>query len=104
MRRYDLSRAAQLDVLDLFDYARSYDEASETRFADALVDCFERIAEFPLSGRDRSEILTGLRSVPIKSLRTTVFYAPLSNQSDRIRIVRVLRQERDVAQVEFGVE
>ena len=102
MRQYDLDRPAQLDILDLFDSARDYSEAFERRFADGLVECFERLAEYPYSGRERVDLMPELRSVVIRNLSVIVFYFPLSEGQDRVRIARVLRQERDVGADDFG--
>ena len=78
----------------LFDYARTYSEAYEARFADALVECFERLAEYPYSGRARPELVPELRSTPVPRLKVMVYYFPAAEGRDRVRIVRVLRQER----------
>ena len=49
MRRYDLSPQARHDILALAEHASRYDDAARDVLTDALVDCFERLAEFPTS-------------------------------------------------------
>lgn len=102
MRHYDLDRPAQLDVLDLFDYALDYGEAYERQFADGLIACFERIAEYPHSGRNRPELLAELRSVVSRKLKVVVFYFPPRLEDQRVRIARVIRQERDIHEEDFA--
>ena len=88
-------------MLDLFEWARRYDEAAENRSADALVECFERVAAFPYSGRARPDLGADIRSVPVRSVRAPVYYVPLpaedaAGDADRVRIVRVIAQAPDV--------
>ncbi|WP_333111842.1 MULTISPECIES: type II toxin-antitoxin system RelE/ParE family toxin [unclassified Microcoleus] len=49
------------------------------------------LAQFPNMGRQRNELLTGLRSFPVKPY--IIFYIILL---ERVEIVRVLHQSRDV--------
>ncbi len=65
------------------------------------MSCFERVAEFPYSGRDRLDLVDGLRSALIRRPRLVVIYFVLDGEGDRIRITRVLWQERDVGTSDF---
>ena len=75
MRRYDLRRAAQDDILDLLTYAGRFSDEAADRFIDRLTDVFERLSEFPALGRARPELGPDLRSFPVNRLRVTIFYA-----------------------------
>ena len=100
MRRYDLDQRATDDVLDLVEYAQSYSDAARDRLTDALVEAFEHLAEYPYSGRSRSELAPALRSFSVSPLGVTVYYtvAPERNQ---VRIARILRHERGVGEADF---
>ena len=100
-RRYDLLQAASDDILDLLAYVASYSDEASDRFVDALTDVFEKLAELPGMGRDRSYLVPGLRSFSVNALRVTVFYRETARASDRIEIARVLRQEREVTAAAF---
>ena len=102
MRRYDLSPRARHDILALAEHASRYDDTARDVLTDALVDCFERLAEFPGLGRKRPALRPGLRSVPLRRLRVTVFYEPTPDAADRVRIVRVLHQSQNTTANSFG--
>ncbi len=56
MRYYDLHEAARLDILSLVEVVaggRADAEGARDALTDALVECFERLAEFPELGRAR---------------------------------------------------
>ncbi len=96
MRAFDLLPAALDDVLSLAAFASEYSDAARDTLTDGLFDAFERIADFPGLGRDRSTLAPGLRSFPVNRLRATVFYTETPGTDGAILIVRVLRQERHV--------
>ena len=83
---------------DLRDIWRYFARIASAEVADSLVHeinrAVARLADFPLMGRARDELITGLRSVLVHP--HVVFY----RVSDRsIEIVRVLHQRRDLATV-----
>ncbi len=96
MRGYDLLRPAQLDILDLAEYAGEYSNRARDTLTDTLFDAFDQIVDFPEMGRDRGELAEGLRSFPLNRLKVTVFYFPMPRGQDRMLIARVLRQEREI--------
>lgn len=104
MRHYDLHEAARQDILSLVEYVsgnRADAERARDALTDALVECFERLSDFPELGRARPEFGSRIRSAAIKRLRVTVFYIATPGEHDHVRIVRVLRQGRDVAPTDF---
>lgn len=89
---YELSDEADLDIGEIFDYsADQFGIDQAVIYASDLDKCFESLVKNPELGRDRSEIIEGLRS--ISSGSHVVFYRILS---DKIRIVRILHGSRDV--------
>ncbi|MEM6287696.1 MAG: type II toxin-antitoxin system RelE/ParE family toxin [Bacteroidota bacterium] len=103
MRGYDLLAPARDDILDLVEYVGEYSEQARDRLTDTLVECFERVSDFPHLGRDRADLKEGLRSVALNRLRVDVFYYPIPHEEgDRVLIARVLRQERDVNAEDFS--
>lgn len=78
-------------MLDIWDFIAedSLDEAD--RWLDGLDDKLRLWATQPLMGRDRPELLPGLRSLPFG--RYVVFYMPVA---DGLDILRVLHSSRDL--------
>ncbi|HAX79113.1 MAG TPA: type II toxin-antitoxin system RelE/ParE family toxin [Cyanobacteria bacterium UBA11372] len=91
MNRYRLSQQAEKDLEDLWVYLAQQDEIAADRQVARLLDRFPMLAQFPNMGRQRNELLTGLRSFPVKPY--IIFYTILP---ERVEIVRVLHQSRDL--------
>ena len=89
------------DVLALAEYANSYRAAAGDALVDDLFDCFEDLVTFPHLGRARPELGASLRSFVLAKRRIIVFYMAQPDARDRVLIVRVLRQERDVSSGDF---
>lgn len=91
---YELSLAAEQDLRDIFDYTvEEFDLIQAEKYTLAFEDLFVTLTTNPESGKTRNEIKAGLRSIP-KGVHI-VFYRILS---DRIRIVRILHQRKDIRQ------
>lgn len=101
MRRYDLHDQAANDILDLGDFIRRYDEQAGDALVDALFDSFERLSEFPHLGPERPEFGSDMRCFHLNRQRVSVFYRAHPDARDRVIIVRVFRQGRDVAAADF---
>ncbi|MBE9094706.1 type II toxin-antitoxin system RelE/ParE family toxin [Tychonema sp. LEGE 07203] len=91
MNRYRLSQQAEKDLEDIWIYLGQQDEIAADRQLARLLDRFPMLAQFPNMGRQRNELLTGLRSFPVKPY--IIFYIILL---ERVEIVRVLHQSRDI--------
>ncbi|MEG3975796.1 type II toxin-antitoxin system RelE/ParE family toxin [Microcoleus sp. herbarium8] len=91
MNRYRLSQQAEKDLEDIWIYLGQQDEIAADRQLARLLDRFPMLAQFPNMGRQRNELLTGLRSFPVKPY--IIFYRILL---ERVEIVRVLHQSRDI--------
>jgi toxin ParE1/3/4 len=91
VNRYRLSQQAEKDLEDIWIYLAQQDEISADRQVARLLDRFPMLAQFPNIGRQRNELLTGLRSFPVKPY--IIFYTILP---ERVEIVRVLHQSRDL--------
>lgn len=91
MARVTRRPLAETDILDIWDFIAedSMDEAD--RWLDALDEKLRLWATQPLMGRDRQELLPGLRSFPFG--RYVVFYCPLT---DGLDVLRVLHSSRDL--------
>ncbi len=89
---YELSSEADRDIEEIFDYTvAEHGLAKAVDYVDNFDPLFTRLIENPQLGRDRREILEGLRSISQES--HIVFYRILK---DRIRVVRVLHGSRDL--------
>lgn len=91
MNRYRLSQQAEKDLEDIWIYLAQQDEIGADRQVARLLDRFPMLAQFPNMGLQRNELLTGLRSFPIKPY--IIFYIILP---ERVEIVRILHQSRDI--------
>jgi len=91
VNRYRLSQQAEKDLEDIWIYLGQQDEIGADRQVARLLDRFPMLAQFPNMGRQRNELLTGLRSFPVKPY--IIFYIILL---ERVEIVRVLHQSRDI--------
>ncbi|MBE9164435.1 MULTISPECIES: type II toxin-antitoxin system RelE/ParE family toxin [Microcoleaceae] len=91
MNRYRLSQQAEKDLEDIWIYLGQQDEIAADRQLARLLDRFPMLAQFPNMGRQRNELLTGLRSFPVKPY--IIFYRILL---EKVEIVRVLHQSRDI--------
>lgn len=91
MNRYRLSQQAEKDLEDIWIYLGQQDEIAADRQLARLLDRFPMLAQFPNMGRQRNELLTGLRSFPVKPY--IIFYRIFL---EKVEIVRVLHQSRDI--------
>jgi toxin ParE1/3/4 len=92
-RRIVWAPSARTDLLDIWQY---FTRVGSMDVADRLLFDIERaaqrLAQFPMMGRSRDELVTGLRSVLI---HPHVMFYRISD--DAIEIARILHQRRDLA-------
>lgn len=91
MGKYILSRAARDDIHEILNYIADDNFEAAERVKEDLFDCFEMLAKWKASGRQRDELGEGLRSFAVR--RYVVFY---SSQESTTTIVRVIHMARDV--------
>jgi toxin ParE1/3/4 len=91
MNRYRLSRRAEQDLEDIWFYIAQNDQVAADLLIAKILDKFPMLAKFPDMGKKRDDFLEGLQSFPIKPY--IIFY---NRTSDRIEIVRILHQSRDI--------
>jgi plasmid stabilization system protein ParE len=70
------TQAADDDIRNAAHYISQDSPLSAARFATEILECFQRIAEFPQSGREIDALATPLRRVRVSSRfrRWLVFY------------------------------
>jgi len=90
-----LSRLARDDLLDIWTYVAADSPSAADGILDRIERVFRSIAEHPKLGRERPEILPGLRSFAV--LSWTVFYRI---ESDAVIIARVLHGARDLDELD----
>jgi toxin ParE1/3/4 len=91
MTVYRLSRAAEKDLEDLWIYLSQQSPIVADRQVGKLLNRLPMLAEFPNMGTARNNLLPGLRSFPSKPF--IIFYILFP---DRIEILRILHQSRDI--------
>ena len=91
MNRFRISRQAEQDLEDIWLYLGKQNELLADQQIAQILDRFPMLSQFPDMGRKRDDLLTGLRSFPIKPY--LIFYTKIT---DGIEIVRILHQSRDI--------
>lgn len=89
----------QLDLADIWDYIADDSVQSADRLLDQIAAKLGLLAENPLLGRAREELMPRLRSFPMGHY--VIFYMP---QDDGIEVVRVLHGARDIQSESFAAE
>ncbi len=83
--------AADDDLFDIWLFVSQDNEAAATKVLTKIKKTLERLARQPRGGRDRSELMRGLRSFACRPY--VVFYRVLG---DDIELVRVIHGARDI--------
>ncbi|MBI3923849.1 MAG: type II toxin-antitoxin system RelE/ParE family toxin [Armatimonadetes bacterium] len=91
MMKLIISDQAVSDLTDIWAYIARDTIAAADRFVDRLYQQCQRLAEAPKTGRQRDELLPGLRSFPVG--RYLLFYRV---EEERVEVVRVLSGYRDL--------
>lgn len=94
MATYVKAPAADIDLLEIWSYISQRDFETADRFLERLEAAFEQLAGQPFMGRDRRDLLLGLRSFAVG--RYIIFYRI---SEDVVQIARVLNAARDVETV-----
>jgi toxin ParE1/3/4 len=91
VRRYELSRAADRDLDDIYVYTfRQFGALQADSYFESLEECLGKLAENPLLGVDASNVRTGYRRFVHQ--RHTLYYKKVRAGARvvRIRIIRIL--------------
>jgi toxin ParE1/3/4 len=92
--RCRISRPAQNDIDDIWDYIAQDNPAAAKRFAVSLGGKFFMLAKHPRAGRGCNEIAAGLLHFPIGNY--VIFYRIGKNY---VEIVRILHGARDMEEI-----
>ncbi|MEC4819600.1 MAG: type II toxin-antitoxin system RelE/ParE family toxin [Scytonema sp. PMC 1069.18] len=82
---------AKNDLKEIWNYIADYSEERADSLLKMLGEKMQTLAQFPLMGKERAEILEGLRSFPVNNY--IIFYRPIDNG---IEVIRVLHGARDI--------
>ena len=91
MTRILRREAAKSDLKQIWKYIASDSKERANGFLRTINGKLEALTKNPLMGRERDEIVPGLRSFPIG--RYVIFYQPIE---DGIDVVRILHGARDI--------
>ncbi|PSB45885.1 type II toxin-antitoxin system RelE/ParE family toxin [Cyanosarcina cf. burmensis CCALA 770] len=91
MNRFRLSQQAEQDLEDIWVCLARQNELLADKQIAQILDRFPMLSQFPDMGKQRNNLLPGLRSFPVQPY--IVFYTKIA---DGIEIVRVLHQFRDI--------
>jgi toxin ParE1/3/4 len=86
-----ISDEAIADLIDLWTYISEDSLERADRFVDQIHEKCEILAGTPMMGRERSELLAGMRSFPVG--RYLIFYRIVE---ETLQVVRVLSGYRDL--------
>jgi toxin ParE1/3/4 len=85
---------SRADVVDILLYIRRDNRRAARKVRDAIDETLDFLVEFPHVGTNRDELLSGMRSFPVKRYRNyVIFYRP---RPDGIEVIRVLHGARDL--------
>jgi toxin ParE1/3/4 len=91
---YQVSPAASCDLDAVWDYIAQDKPGAAANFLNKLRDHFLMLAQNPLLGESREELLPNLRSFPVGNY--VIYYRPESTRNYAVEILRVLHGGRDV--------
>jgi toxin ParE1/3/4 len=86
-----VSEQADLDLLQIHSYLVERNPKAAWQLANRFFEVFLELSHFPLLGRDRSNLLSGVRSIVAEN--HVVFYTV---DTEAITILRVLNGRRDI--------
>ncbi|WP_338493528.1 type II toxin-antitoxin system RelE/ParE family toxin [Erwinia aphidicola] len=90
-RTWRLSKLAADDFRQIDRYSRlHYGDLKADKYCEGMHDCLERLAEFPLSGREAFAIISGLRCCDYQHQR--IYYRIREND---IFVLRILHHKRN---------
>jgi toxin ParE1/3/4 len=89
-KKIRLSQDAKDDLQSIWDYIGQFNETAADRMVDGLVEAYLSLLDNPERGREREELLPGLRDLLVK--KYLVFY---KIDGDVIVVARILHGMRD---------
>lgn len=91
MSRCDFSVQANADLQEIHDFIARRSPTQALRWIERLCEKCQALADSPLIGQQRDDLLAGLRSFPVGYY--LIFYRPAA---DGVTIERVLHGYRDI--------
>jgi toxin ParE1/3/4 len=92
MKRWELSNAAQEDLVDMYVYGlATFGERQAEQYLADIERTFELLVVFPRMARERAEF-----TVPIRVHHHGSHYIAYTARPDRILIVRVVHDDADL--------
>ena len=93
-RKFEFSTDALTDLEEIWLHISDDSEEHADKVLRQITDKFERILEFPQMGKERNDLLLGLRSFPVG--KYIIFY----QETDfGLEIVRIIHGSRNIEQV-----
>jgi toxin ParE1/3/4 len=94
MSRYIFAPSARLDLKDIVRYITRFNPTAARRLKASIQQQCKRLADYPNIGRNREQLLSGLRSFPVEDY--LIFYRQIPNG---VEIVRIVSGYRDLEAV-----
>lgn len=95
MAQVALTPEADRDLLDLLSYLAEKSDSTVDYLTDVVNLVFQNLAEYPLLGRARDELVPGMRSL-YSSGYIFFYFPPESNEDDVVLVAHIVRPERDI--------
>jgi toxin ParE1/3/4 len=89
--RLVISDEAVADLVDIWTYIAEGSSERADSFVDKIYDTCTSLTENPMMGRDRGELVEGIRSLPVG--RYLIFYRLVDRT---LQVVRILSGYRDL--------
>jgi toxin ParE1/3/4 len=94
MSRYIFTIPARQDIKEITRYIAGFNRTAARKLKDRIQQQCKQLAEFPNMGRNRDDLLSGLRSFPVEDY--LIFYRQIPNG---VEIVRIVSGYRDLEAV-----
>lgn len=85
MNRCVVTGPAKQDLKEISGYIARFNRIAARRLQERIKHQCKQLAEFPNMGRNRDDVLSGLRSFPIEDY--LIFYRQIANGVEIVRIV-----------------
>ena len=93
--QYRINPRARVDLDAIWFYIATHNERAANNLVGNITSRFEMLQQFPSAGRERPDLISGLRSFAVEPY--TIYYRAIRG----LEIVRVIHGSQDVTEDDF---